>query len=304
MLQPPFLKAGDTIGILSTARKTEATVIEKASHLIEHYGYRVKKAPNLFAEDRQFAGTDAQRIADMHTLLQDGEVKAIICARGGYGTTRIVDQIDWSLLQKQPKWICGFSDVTAILCHLQSLGIESLHCTMAALFEQEAEERLASTESIFKLLEGAPLELSAASHPFNRLGEASGELIGGNLSILNNLIGTLSDPDYSGKILFMEDLDEYLYHIDRMMVRLKRCGKLSKLAGVVVGYMSDMNDNAIPFGKSAYEIIKEHLEEYSFPVAYGFPIGHEPLNLAVPVGRQLNLKVFENGSSLIQPAGV
>lgn len=301
MHHPPFLLAGDTIGILSTARKTEAEAIERASRIITHFGYRVKLAPNLYAQNHQFAGTDAQRIADMHTLLQDSEVKAIICARGGYGTTRIVDQIDWTLLQKQPKWICGFSDVTAILCHLHNLGIESLHCTMAALFEQESEARYASVKSIFHLLEGALLELTAAAHPFNRKGRASGQLIGGNLSILNNLMGTASDPDYTGKILFMEDLDEYLYHIDRMMVHLKRCGKLEKLAGVVVGYMSDMNDNAIPFGKTAYEIIQEHLSEYNFPVGYGFAVGHEPLNLALPVGRPLKLTVDENGARLVQP---
>lgn len=301
MMHPPFLQSGDTIGILSTARKTEAVAIERASRIIAHFGYRVKLAPNLFTQNHQFAGTDAQRIADMHTLLQDTDVKAIICARGGYGTTRIVDQIDWRLLQKQPKWICGFSDVTAILCHLHNLGIESLHCTIAALFDQENKERFASAESIFRLLQGAPLELTAAAHPFNREGRASGQLIGGNLSILNNLIGTASDPDYTGKTLFMEDLDEYLYHIDRMMVHLKRCGRLEKLAGVVVGHMSDMNDNAIPFGKTAYEIIQEHLSEYNFPVGYGFAVGHEPLNMALPVGRTLKLTVDGNGAKLEQP---
>lgn len=300
MVHPPFLQAGDTIGILSTARKTEAATIEIACRLIERFGYRAKLAPNLYAQSHQFAGSDAQRIADMHTLLQDGEIKAILCARGGYGTTRIVDHIDWALLKKQPKWICGFSDVTAILCHLHTLGLESLHCSMAALFDSEQKERLASIESIFSLLEGAPLALDAPAHPFNRPGKAAGQLIGGNLSILNNLISTASDPDYTGKILFMEDLDEYLYHIDRMMVHLKRCGKLKQLAGLVVGQMSDMNDNPVPFGKTAYEIIREHVSEYEYPVAFGFPIGHEPLNMAVPVGRTLKLKVSARGASINQ----
>ncbi len=267
---------------------------------MEGLGYRVKLAPNLFADAHQFAGTDAERITDMHTLLQDQEVKAIICARGGYGTSRIVDKIDWSLLDRQPKWICGFSDVTAILCHLQRKGIESMHCTMAALFDTENAEKRTSVESLFHLLEGKPFEMKAPSHSFNRPGLASGEIIGGNLSILNHLIGTPSDPDYRGKILFIEDLDEYLYHVDRMLVQLKRAGKLAELAGLVVGHMSAMNDNTIPFGKTAYEIIQEHTAEYSYPLAFGLPVGHEPLNMAVPVGRRVRLNIEKDGSHLFE----
>ena len=297
-MHPPFLKAGDTIGILSSARKTEVAAIQKASEIIESFGYKVKLAPNLFAALHQFAGTDAERIADMHTLLKDPEVKAIICARGGYGTSRIVDEVDWSLLEKQPKWIGGFSDVTTILCHLHRKGIESLHCTMAALFDRGDASKKRSVKSLFDLLQGHPFQMEVPAHPFNRSGEATGQLIGGNLSILNHLIGTPSDPDYSGKVLFMEDLDEYLYHVDRMMVQLKRSGKLAKLAGLVIGDMSDMNDHPIPFGKTAYEIIKEHTAEYSFPLAFGLPIGHEALNLAVPVGREVLLKVNEEGARL------
>lgn len=300
MTQPPFLQKGEQIGILSTARKTTPAVIDQARTIIERMGYGVKLAPNLFAEHQQFAGTDEMRIADMHTLMQDPEVKAIICARGGYGTTRIIDQLKWSLLDVQPKWICGFSDVTAILCHLHNKGLESMHASMAALFDDQQPERKKSLESLFALLSGQPFAMEAAPHSFNRNGSADGEIIGGNLSILNNLIATDSDPDYQGKILFIEDLDEYLYHIDRMMVHMKRCGKLEKLAGLVVGQMSDMNDNPIPFGKTAYEIIREHLSEYSFPMAFGFPIGHEPLNLAVPIGRKVQLEVAAAGASFKQ----
>ena len=297
-MHPPYLKAGDTMGILSTARKTDTVAIQKAARIIESFGYKVKLAPNLFAAAHQFAGTDAERIADMHTLLKDPEVKAIICARGGYGTSRMVDKVDWSLLEKQPKWIGGFSDVTTILCHLHRKGIESLHCSMAALFDTEDPCKKRSIESLFLLLEGGTFRLEAPAHPFNRSGQASGQIIGGNLSILNHLIGTPSDPEYSGKILFIEDLDEYLYHVDRMMVQLKRSGKLAKLAGLVVGGMSDMNDNSTPFGKTAYEIIKEHTAEYAYPVAFELPIGHEALNLAVPVGRNVLLQVNEEGAQL------
>lgn len=300
MIQAPFLQKGDLLGILATARKTTPAAIDQARSIMEGMGYRVKLAPNLFAEDQQFAGTDELRIADMHTLLQDQEVKAIICARGGYGTTRIIDQINWSLLKAQPKWICGFSDVTAILCHLHKLGLESMHTTMAALFDDQQPERKKSVESLLALLSGKPFTMEAPAHPFNHSGSAHGKIIGGNLSILSTLVGTASDPDYQGKILFIEDLDEYLYHIDRMMVQLKRCGKLEKLAGLVVGQMSDMNDNPIPFGKTAYEIIWEHMSEYNFPLAFGFPIGHEALNLAVPVGRRVQLEVTAVGASLKQ----
>lgn len=300
MTQPPFLQKGDTIGILSTARKTSPEVIDKATRLIKAYGYQVKLAPNLFAEEQQYAGADALRIADMHSLLHDQSVKAILCARGGYGTTRIIDHIDWSAFDAQPKWICGFSDVTAILCHLHNRGFQSLHCSMAALFNDSPAEKVKSIESIFRLLSGEPFHLQAAAHPLNRQGQAQGQMIGGNLSILNNLIGTDSDPDYSGKILFLEDLDEYLYHMDRMMVHLKRCGKLKKLAGLVVGHMSDMNDNTVPFGKTAYDIIQEHVMDDAFPVAFGFPIGHEDLNMAVPHGRPVSLSVTEKGSSLAE----
>ncbi len=226
MPHPPFLRAGDTIGILSTARKTELAVIEKASRLIEQYGFKVKLAPILFSEDRQFAGTDRQRIADMHSLLQDAEVKAILCARGGYGTTRIIDQINWRLLKEQPKWICGFSDVTAILCHLQKLEIESLHCTMAALFDSESKERIASVESMFNLLQGQPFELAAPSHPFNRPGQASGQLIGGNLSLLSRLLAPPLTPITVEKFSFWKIWMNTFTTSTACVVQLKRSGKL------------------------------------------------------------------------------
>lgn len=234
-------------------------------------------------------------------MLDNPDIKAVLFSRGGYGTTRIIDEVDWSRFLQKPKWLCGFSDVTAILCHLYRLGVQGIHSTMAAGFDEQPG-RAQSIESLRQLLLGQPLAIEAAASVYNRSGRASGKLLGGNLSLLNNLIATASEPDYRGAILFMEDLDEYLYHIDRMMVHLKRSGRLQDLAGLVVGQMSGMHDNAVPFGKEVYEIIHEHVAEYSYPLAFGFEIGHEPLNLAVPVGAGALLEVSDAGAKLYQPS--
>lgn len=300
MQQPPYLQTGDTIGITSTARWAEEAAIDQAKKVLESWGFKVVLGKHLFSRHHQFAGTDQERLEELQQMLHNPAIKAILFSRGGYGTTRIIDSIDWSPLLVQPKWLCGFSDVTAILCHLQRLGLSGIHATMAAAFD-EKPGRAQSLESLKRLLMGQPLQLTVTAHPLNRYGMASGKLMGGNLSLLNNLIATASEPDYEGAVLFMEDLDEYLYHVDRMLVHLKRAGRLERLAGLVVGQMSGMHDNAVPFGKDAYEIIAEHVAAYHYPVAYGFPIGHEPLNMAMPVGTQVSLEVGATGVNLYQP---
>ena len=300
MQQPLYLKEGDTIGITSTARWAEEAAIYKAKEVLESWGFKVVLGRFLFERHHQFAGTDEERLQEFQHMLSNPDIKAILFSRGGYGTTRIIDRIDWSPLLGQPKWLCGFSDVTAILCHLQRLGLQGIHSTMAAAFDDKPG-RAQSLESLKNLLLGEPLRIDVPEHSLNHFGVASGRLIGGNLSLLNNLIATASEPEYEGAILFMEDLDEYLYHVDRMMVHLKRAGRLERLSGLVVGQMSGMHDNPVPFGKDAYEIIAEHTSDYTYPRAFGFPIGHEPLNLAVPVGAQVNLEVSSSGASLYQP---
>lgn len=296
---PPYLIAGDTIGITSTARWAEEAAVLKAKRVLEDWGFKVVLGKHLFTRHYQYAGTDDQRLEEFQQMLSNPDIKAILFSRGGYGTTRIIDEIDWSAMLVQPKWLCGFSDVTALLNHLLRLGIQSIHATMAAGFDEQAG-REQSLDSLRKLLLGEPLQIEVPSHELNRPGMASGKMMGGNLSLLNNLIATASEPDYEGAVLFMEDLDEYLYHIDRMMVHLKRCGRLERLAGLVVGQMSGMHDNPVPFGKNAYEIIQEHVSAYQYPVAFGFPIGHEPLNLAVPLGAQVALEVGSTGARLYQ----
>lgn len=295
-IQPPFLYKNDTVGIISTARQVSEEAMEKAIQVFQSWGLKVRLGRHLYAKDHQFAGKDQQRIEDFQRMIDDPEIKAIICAKGGYGTTRIIDSINFEKLVKGPKWIGGFSDVTAILCQLHNLNVESIHCIMPGLFNKKGIED--SVESLRKVLFGEKNNISCAYHEFNRHGKVKGQVIGGNLSILNNIIGTPSDIDTSGKILFLEDLDEYIYHIDRMMVHLKRAGKLTNLAALMVGYMSDMNDNETPYGKTAYEIIREHVEGFKYPVCFGFPVGHEAVNLAIPCSRIGRLKIVGEGTIL------
>ena len=293
----PALRPGDRIAILSTARKIEPAELNAAIHAFESWGLEVVLGKTIGASYNQFAGDDALRLQDLQQMLDDESIKAIVCARGGYGTTRIIDQVDFTHFKKHPKWLVGFSDVTTLHSHIHNLGIETIHAIMPVLFAKEGAAP--SVESLRQLLFGEEITYTAAPHEFNRSGSGTGQLVGGNLSMLHNLTGTRSDIQTDGKNLFLEDLDEYLYHIDRMMVHLDRSGKLANLAGLIIGDMSDMHDNAIPFGKTAYEIILEHTGKYNYPVCYGFPVGHEPLNLALVCGREATLEVSEAGARLV-----
>lgn len=295
MITPPPLKAGDTIGIVSTARKINLSELKPAIALLEAWGLKVKTAPNLFEQYHQFAGTDAQRLADLQDFVDSPDIKAILCARGGYGTVRIIDALDLSRLVANPKWICGYSDVTVLLNALTNKGIECLHSTMPINFENNTPEAL---ESLRKVLFGESIEYAIHTHDFNRFGEAKGKVIGGNLSILYSLLGSPTKLNTNGAILFMEDLDEYLYHVDRMMLNLKRNGYFENLGGLIIGGMSDMNDNSVPFGKKTLEIIHETISSYDFPVCFGFPAGHLDDNRILIMGREAQLSVRASGSKL------
>jgi muramoyltetrapeptide carboxypeptidase len=289
------LQPGDKVAIIATARKIDRDAIKTAVQVLQQWGLEVEVGPTVGANYGVFAGDDALRLQDLQQALDRPDIKAIICARGGYGTTRILDQVDFSRFEKQPKWIVGFSDITSLLCHIHSLGIECVHGIMPLLFPTGTE---AALDSLRRVLFGEELQYEVAPHSFNRTGTGEGQLIGGNLALLHNVSGTRSDFSTKGKILFLEDVDEYLYSIDRMMVHLDRAGKLSELAGLVVGHFSDMKDNADPFGKDAYEIIAEHTGRYTYPVCYGFPTGHEPDNLALVCGRKARLEVTPQGVTL------
>lgn len=296
-MKPTKIQKGDTVGILALASKVDFEVLRPAIELMENvWGLKVVLGESLTSEYHQFAGTDTVRANDFQMMLDDPEIKAIFSARGGYGSSRFLDSIDFTVFQKQPKWVVGFSDITAVHCHIHTLSIESLHATMPKLFLQKDGE--ASLEGLRKILFGEEINYKIEPHKLNRLGAANGQIIGGNLAMLIHVIGSKSDINYDGKILFLEDISEYLYNIDRMMIQLKRSGKLQNLAGLIVGSFSDCRDNDVPFGKTANEIIQEAVADYDFPVCYGFPVGHEVNNWAMPCGREMSLLVEEYGVSL------
>jgi muramoyltetrapeptide carboxypeptidase len=298
-MRPAALKRGDTVGICAPARKIAAEVVGKAVKRLEDEGYKVKLSTNIFGEENQFSGSDSQRAADLQELLDDPEVKAVFFARGGYGFLRIIDQINFDKFCENPKWLVGYSDITVLHCHVNEvLGIETLHATMPVNFELDAD----STSKLFAVLRGEKMIYGAKNNTnvANRAGQCEGEIVGGNLSLIYALQGSVSDIDPDGKILFIEDIDEYLYHIDRMMLSLKRSGKLSNLAGLLVGGMTDMKDNTIPFGKNAEEIISSHVAEYNFPVCYGFPAGHDKVNLPLVMGRICRMEVGGGNARMSQ----
>lgn len=296
MKTPSFLKKGDKISIAAPARKISIEELQPAIDRFISWGLEPVFASNLFCSDNQYAGTDEERFIGFQQLLDNNDIKAIICSRGGYGTMRIIDKLDFSQFLKHPKWIAGYSDVTVLHSHInKNFGIETLHGTMPINFSTNTPKAL---ESLKKALFGEKLSYVAEKHSLNRTGTTEGTITGGNLSMLYALSGSDSDIDTNGKILFIEDLEEYLYHIDRMMVQLKRSGKLQNLAGIIVGGMNNMNDNAVPFGKEAYEIIAEHVAHYDYPVCIGFPAGHIDDNRALIMGRKVELKVSDEKSEI------
>lgn len=298
LIKPPALVSGDEIRIVTTARKISREELAPAVKIIESWGMQASFGENLFAEDRQFGGTDTQRTADMQQALDDPQVKAIFCARGGYGSVRIIDGLDFKAFQKSPKWIAGYSDVTAIHNHIyRHFNTCTLHSSMPINFSSNT---LAALESLRNAVTGKPLNYQFEAHNFNQTGEAEGIVTGGNLSMLYSLMGSPSQVDTAGKILFIEDLDEYLYHVDRMMINLKRSGLLSNLKGLVLGGLTDMRDNTVPFGRTADEIVSEAIADYDYPVCFGFPAGHLDDNRTLVLGAKAKLTVGKTGVSFEQ----
>ncbi len=293
---PPYLKKGDTIGIICPAGYM---AMEKASECIrvlqDEWGYKVKLGTTLGGDSATyFSGTDEERLNDFQQMIDDDEVQAVLCARGGYGMGRIIDQINFKKFKKQPKWIIGYSDITVLHTHLYSnYYISSLHAPMAAAFN-DAGYLNKYVQSLKNALEGKWAKYSCEPHELNRTGEAIGELVGGNLALLANVVGTDSDLKTRGRILFIEDIGEYLYNVDRMFYQLKRSGKLSKLAGLIIGGFTDMKDTDRPFGKAVYELIQDVVKEYNYPVCFGFPVSHDKENYALKIGAGYKLKVGKN----------
>lgn len=292
---PSFLQPNDKIAIVATARKATTKDLQEALLLIKQWGLQPVIGTSIGIEDHQFAGSDEERAKDLQQQLDNPAIKAIWCAKGGYGTVRILDLLDFSKFKENPKWIIGYSDVTALHSHIHNLNIATLHAQMCIGVETKTEE---SRETLRKAIFGEAIQYKFPFSKHNKLGTAKGEIVGGNLSVLFSLCGSNSAINTDGKILFIEDLDEYLYHIDRMMQNLKRNGMLKNLAGLVIGGMSDMNDNTIPFGKTAEEIIYETVKAYNYPVAFNFMAGHIENNQAIILGKTVHLQVTESTSTL------
>ncbi|WP_139925555.1 LD-carboxypeptidase [Hymenobacter sp. DG01] len=293
---PAPLRPGDQVAIVCPARKASHEELAAAVATLESWGLRVVLGASTNVAHHQFGGDDEVRRKDFQQQLDNPNIRAILCARGGYGTPRIIDGLDFSRFAQDPKWVIGFSDITTLHCHLLKLGHQSIHGVMPLLFHQE--EGAESVESLRKTLFGEALRYTLPAHPLNQLGTATGELIGGNLSLLQTLTGTASDCPTDGRILFLEDIDEYLYAIDRMMLHLDRTGKLRNLTGLLVGHFTNPQDNAVPYGQTPNEIIQHYAGKYGFPIAHGFPVGHEPQNMALIVGRQARLSVDKAGARL------
>lgn len=299
MRTPPFLRPGDRVGVLAPASRVDTALLEPAFATLESWGLTVEQGPTLTRQFHQFAGTDAERAADLQRFLEDDGIRAVLAARGGYGVSRLLDGLDFSQFLQNPKWLVGFSDLTALHAHVNQLGVETLHGPMPKNFGFDPTGF--SVETLRRALFGEPLRYDLPPHPLNRPGTAEGALTGGNLCLVCHLIGSPSEVDTAGKILFLEDIGEYHHAIDRYLVQLKRAGKLARLAGLLVGQFSDMKDNAdVPYGITPWEMVAEHVASYDFPVAYNFPVSHEADNWALVCGREARLEVTTNGTLLAQ----
>lgn len=290
-ITPPYLKKGDKIAITCPAKKLPGPMTD-AIALLESWGLEVILGETVTASYHQFAGDDDLRARDMQRFLDDDSIKAIIAARGGYGTIRMIDKLDFTHFASQPKWIVGFSDITILHTHIwANYGIQSVHGQMPVNIKDGSATSL---EVLRNCLFGEDVHYQFNSDPHNRNGNAEGVLVGGNLSLLVAVSGSASDLDYDGKILFMEDVGEYLYAIDRMLHTLKRAGKLKNLAGLIVGSFTEVKDNDIPFGQTPEQIIMDAVKAYNYPVCFNFPAGHIPDNRALIFGKTLNLSVQEH----------
>jgi muramoyltetrapeptide carboxypeptidase len=298
---PDYLKKGDTIGIVAPASYMAFEKMETCIETLDSWGYKVELGKTTHSSSNNyFSGTDEERLQDVQRMLDSKKINAILCARGGYGTSRIIDRFDFKKFKKHPKWIIGFSDITVLHCHLYSkFHISSIHAPMAAAFN-EGEFNNTYIQSLKKTIKGMPAEYESSGSEYNKPGEAQGELVGGNLTLIAHLIGTRSDINTKDRILFLEDVGEYLYNIDRMLLQLKRSGKLKKLAGLVIGGFTDSKDTERPFGKSAYETIYEHVKEYDYPVSFNFPVSHDKENYALKIGANYTLKVSADKTELFE----
>ena len=302
---PPYLKKGDTIGITCPAGYMAAEKAQKCINTLQSWGFQVMVGKTLGSKSKNyFSATDEIRRNEMQAMLDDENIHAILCGRGGYGVGRIIDELDFTKFKKKPKWIIGFSDVTILHAHLYTkIKVASLHAPMASAFNDGPQGSVSENEfiqSLHKAIIGKKATYSCAPHPFNKPGIATAGLVGGNLSLLTHLTGTPSDIHTKNNILFIEDIGEQIYHIDRMLYQLKRSGKLENLAGFIVGGFTDMEDTERPFGKKIQEIIRDIVAPYNFPVCFNFPVSHNKENYALKIGVQYMLKISKTKTQLTE----
>ncbi|WP_299548112.1 LD-carboxypeptidase [Seonamhaeicola sp.] len=299
--QPPYLKAGDTVAIVAPAGilKHRTREIEQAKALLKSWGLHSAVGKHVFNQNNHFAGTDSERCEDFQKALDDPKIKAIWCARGGYGSVRLLDKLDWSNFKQHPKWIIGYSDITAIHNQVHNLGFESLHAMMGTSLQDDAETIKETIATFKSALFGNTLNYTLKGSEYNRAGIVSAPLVGGNLTILHTMLGSETNIDTSGKILFIEEIGEYKYHIDRMLQSLKRAGYFDNCKGVIVGNMTRLRRNTTQWGSSVEQLILDALSEYSFPIAFNMPAGHEKDNRALILGRTVELIVKKEQSTII-----
>lgn len=298
MILPPYLKSGDTVGITCPAGYVSFERVSHAITVLEKWGFKVKVGKTIGTEHFYFSGNDEARLHDLQAMLDDNHVNAILMGRGGYGMSRIIDRLDFTKFKKHPKWICGFSDITVLHNHVHAqYGIATLHSPMCGAFTKESEESDHSRQ-FHQILTGNKSVHRFPASSYNRKGQAEGVLTGGNLAMLAHLTGSVSEVDTDGKILFMEDIGEHYYNVDRMLLNLKRAGKLDKLKALLVGSFTDMQDTERPFGQTIEEIVWDKVKEYSYPVAFNFPCGHQEVNYTLMPGGMYRLEVKDSGSEL------
>lgn len=299
---PPYLKKGDRIGIMCPAGFMESTRVETCISTLKKWGYRVIRGKTVGGTSKNyFSGTEDQRLRELQGMLDDDSIKAILFGRGGYGTSGILDRIDFSRFQQKPKWLIGFSDISILHFHIQkNLGIGGIHGPMAAAFLIEKGNSF-SVRSLRDAISGERSSYSCPAHPFNKTGSISSAAItGGNLSMLIHSLGTVSEPVTKNKILFLEDVGEYLYHIDRMMLQLERAGKLRQLKGLVFGSFTELKDTQRPYGKTIEEILRDRTAHLNIPICFNFPLGHGKENVAIQYGSRFRFEVTAERTLLEQ----
>lgn len=298
--QPPYLKTGDTVAIVAPSGilKNRNGEIQQAQALLKRWGLHAVIGKHVFSKANHFAGTDDERCEDFQNALDDPKISAIWCARGGYGTVRILDKLDYSKFNKNPKWLIGFSDITALHNQIHNEGVETLHAIMCVSLPKDESEIEASISTLKNTLFGKPLSYTLKGSTYNKTGAASGQLVGGNLTMLHTMLGSKTSINTSEKILFIEEIGEYKYHIDRMLQSLKRAGYFDNCKGLIIGDMSKMRKNTTLWGTSIEQLVLDALADYNFPIAFNMPAGHEKDNRALILGRILNLDVKKPKTTL------